>query len=183
MRALPRTDRLRAWTWGLVAVLFVGCADPGAPETLSLRLREGASDDEAFTAALGQVELVVAVLGGNDGRGGRCIVGQRCADFVDVLDEGATPSSVEDLQAALEGEAPPLFDFATDDATSLTVVGRRYAEGCFCPRGSDADESFCGAADRVCGVADLADAGADGRLRVTLTEGPCPERSAELCPP
>jgi len=154
-----------------------------APDALSLSLREGASDPDAFTDALGEVELVIAVLDGNDGEGGRCIVGQRCADFFDVLDEGVSPTSVDDLQAALKSEAPPLFDFATDGAASLTVVGRRRADGCFCPQSDVTGEAYCGANDLVCGVAELADADGDGRLRVTLTETPCPERSRTLCPP
>lgn len=170
----------------LVCSLLV-CAACEAPSTaadaLSLSLREGASDPDAFAAALSEVELVIAVLDGNDGEGGRCIVGQRCADFFDVLDDGAVPSSVEDLQAALKNEAPPLFDFATEDATSLTIVGRRRVDGCFCPQSDGADEAFCGANDQVCGVAELADADEDGRLRVTLTETPCPERARTLCPP
>ena len=168
----------------LLLLLCAACeAMDTAPDTLSLRLREGASDPDAFAAALNEVELVVAVLDGNDGEGGRCIVGQRCADFFDVLDDGVGPSAVEDLQAALKSEAPPLFDFATEGAATLTIVGRRRVDGCFCPQRDTPDEAYCGANDLVCGVAELADADDDGRLRVTLTETPCPERSRTLCPP
>ncbi len=168
----------------LAVLVLAGCeASTPAPEALSLSLREGSGDADAFTAALAEVELVVAVLDGNDGDGGRCIVGQRCADFFEVLDDGAAPSGTEDLQEALKNEAPPLFDFATADASSVTIVARRRADGCFCPQSDGAEEAFCGANDLVCGVAELADADQDGRLRVTLTEAPCPERSRTLCPP
>ena len=168
----------------LALLLLVGCeASAPAPDDLTLSLRDGSTDDAAFAAALEEVELVIAVLDGNDGDGGRCILGQRCADFFDVLDDGEHPADVEDLQAALKNEAPPLFDFAAEDAVSLTIIGRTRADGCFCPQSEGAEEAFCGANDRVCGVAELADANGDGRLTVTLTEAPCPERSLELCPP
>lgn len=170
--------------WALALLFLTGCeASATTPDDLVLSLRNGSSDVDAFASALEDVELVIAVLEGNDGEGGRCILGQRCADFFDVLDDGASPSDVDDLQAALKSEAPPLFDFASGDATSLTIVGRSRADGCFCAQSEAADEAFCGANDRVCGVAELADANAEGQLRVTLTEAPCPERPLELCPP
>ncbi|MCR9163113.1 MAG: hypothetical protein ACE37F_33100 [Nannocystaceae bacterium] len=168
----------------LTLLLLVGCeAAAPAPGDLVLGLRGGADDDPAFTAALEETELVVAVLEGNDGAGGRCVLGQRCADFFEVLGEDSVPTAVEDLQAALESEAQPLFDFASGDAIGLAVVGRTRADGCFCAQSEGAGEPFCGANDLVCGVAELADADADGRLEVTLTQAPCPERAQELCPP
>ena len=170
--------------WAPALLLLVGCeASAPAPDDLILSLRDGSSDADAFASALEDVELVIAVLDGNDGEGGRCILGQRCADFFDVLDEGAVPTDIQDLQAALKSEAPPLFDFASGDASSLTIIGRSRADGCFCAQSDGAGEAFCGANDLVCGVAELADADGDGRLSVTLTEAPCPERSQELCPP
>ncbi len=170
--------------WAVAVLLLVGCEAPASsPGDLVLRLRNGSADADAFSSALEDVELVIAVLDGNDGDGGRCILGERCADFTDVLDEGASPTDVEDLQAALKSEAPPLFDFASGDAHSLTIIGRSRADGCFCAQPDGAGEAFCGANDLVCGVAELADADGDGRLSVTLTEAPCPQRSQELCPP
>lgn len=170
--------------WAAALLLLVGCeASASPPDDLVLSLRDGSSDADAFASALDDVELVIAVLDGNDGDGGRCVLGQRCADFLDVLDEGSAPADVEDLQAALKSEAPPLFDFASGDAHALTIIGRSRADGCFCPQSDGADEAFCGANDLVCGVAELADADGDGRLSITLTEAPCPERSVELCPP